>query len=68
MPKKPSKLKISNAWKAPMSTLASAALSALILKTQGLTWENAGIAAGIVALGGVLPDPKVLQSKPKAEK
>jgi hypothetical protein len=65
MAKKPAKLKISNAWKGPYSTLVSAALGALILKSQGLSWESAGIAAGITALGGVLPDPKMLQKQDK---
>lgn len=58
-----SKVKVSNAWQAPVSTLASVALSALLLKTQGFSWENAGIAAGITVLGGIVPDPKALQSK-----
>lgn len=51
------KTAISNAWQSPISTLMSAALAALLLKSQGLNWTNAGIAAGITALGGVLPDP-----------
>lgn len=58
-----SKVKISNAWQAPVSTLASVALSALLLKTQGLSWENAGIAAGITLLGGIAPDPAMLKKK-----
>lgn len=63
MPTKPKKVKISNAWQAPVSTLASAALSLLLLKTQGLSWSNAAIAAGVTVLGGIAPDPKLGKDK-----